>query len=356
MARAALLESEDAHEDEARVRDRGVSQHALDVVLHEAREGTDEDRQHGDACEDVQEIPLEVRGDGRVEADHRTEGCDLDGGGHEAGHRGRGARVDVGGPRVEGRGAHLEQEAHHDAEDADEDHPVHVGATRDRGAHCGDAQRVGEAEEERRTHQHEARGEGAEHEVLERGLVGELTAVTRGRGHDVQRQRHDLEGHEEGHEVIRGREDHHAAQREQGQREHLGALVALALRELLGSRVGAVGGLARERAVADGRAVGHDQDGHESDDHEDRLSGDRQRVLDVFAERGRGLEHGHPPQAEHGGRSGRRQDRQADHHGTASLGGGEGLDEDAEDRAAEHDEDGREAHPLNLGGLEVSHG
>ena len=27
-----------------------------------------------------------------------------------------------------------------------------------------------------------------------------------------------------------------------------------------------------------------------------------------------------------------------------------------EDRAAEHDEDGREAHPLNLGGLEVSHG
>ena len=41
---------------------------------------------------------------------------------------------------------------------------------------------------------------------------------------------------------------------------------------------------------------------------------------------------------------------------TASLGGDEGLDEDAEDRAAEHDEDGREAHPLNLGGLEVSHG
>ena len=42
--------------------------------------------------------------------------------------------------------------------------------------------------------------------------------------------------------------------------------------------------------------------------------------------------------------------------GTARLGGGEGLDEDAEDRAAQHDEDRREAHPVNLGGLEVIHG
>ena len=212
MARATLLDREDTHQDEARVGDRGVGQHALDVILHEAGEGTDEDRQDRDGREDVQEVPLQVGGDSLVEAGHRRKRGDLDGRGHEARHRGRGARVDIRGPRVEGRGAHLEQEAHHDAEDANEDHPVHVGATRDRGAHCGDAQRVGEPEEERRAHQHEARGERTQHEVLEGGLVGQLTATTRGRSHDVQRQRHDLEGHEEGHEVIRGREDHHAAQ------------------------------------------------------------------------------------------------------------------------------------------------
>ena len=356
MARAALLDRDDAHEDEAGVRDRGVGEHALDVVLHEAGEGTDDDRQDGDAREDSQEVPLQVHGDGRVEAEHRSEGGNLDSGGHEAGDRSRCTRVDVGGPRVEGRGTDLEQEADHDAEDADEDHPVHVGVLGDGRAERRDAQRVGEAEEERRPHQHEARGEGAEHKVLQRGLVGQLAAVARGRGHDVERQRHDFESHEEGHEVICGREDHHAAQREQGQREHLGTLVALALGEFLGGRVGAVGGLARERAVADGGSVSHDQDGHESDDDKDRLGGDRQRVLDVLSERGWRQEDGFPAQAEHDACAGRGEDRQADDHGAAHLRGGEGLDEDAEDRAAQHDEDRHEAQPVNLGGLEVSHG
>ena len=356
MARAALLDREDTHQDEARVSDRRVGQHALDVVLHEAGEGTDDDRQDRDRREDVQVVPLHVGGDSLVEAGHRGEGSDLHGRGHEARHRGRGTRVDVGCPRVEGRGAHLEQQANHHTEHADEDHPVHVRVRRDGLTQLRDAQRVGETEEERRAHQHEARGEGTQHEVLEGRLVGQLTATTRGRGHDVQGQRHDLKGHEERHEVVRRGEDHHAAQREQGQREHLGALVALALRQLLGSRVRAIRGLTGERAVTDGRAVGHHQDGEEADDDEHRLGADRQRVLDVLPQRGRCGHDGSPAQREHDAGTGGGQDRQADHDGTASLRRGESLNEDAEDRAAEHDEDRREAQPRNLGGLEVSHG
>ena len=219
-----------------------------------------------------------------------------------------------------------------------------------------DAQRVGEAEEEGGAHQQEARGEGTEHEVLESRLVGQL-ATTAGRGsHDVQGQRHHLEGHEQRHEVIRGGEDHHAAQREQGQREDLGALVALALRQLLGGRVRTIRRLAGERAVTDGGAVGHHEDGEEADDGECRLSGNRQRILHVLPQRHRGLQDGDPAQGEHDARAGGRQDRQSDHEGATSLRGGEGLDEDAEDRSAQHDEDRREAHPVNLGGLEVIHG
>ena len=336
--------------------DRRVGQHALDVILHETSEGTDEDRQNRNRREDVEEVPLQVGGDSLVEASHRGKRGDLDGRGHEASDRGRGARVDVRGPRVEGGGTHLEQQADHHTEHADEDHPVHGGVRRDRLAQRRDAQRVGETEEECRAHQHEARGERTQHEVLEGGFVGELTATTRGRSHDVQRQRHDLEGHEERHEVIRRGENHHAAQREQGQREHFGALVALTLREFLGGRVRAIRGLTGKRAVTDGRAVGHHEDREEADDDEYRLGADRQRILDVLTQRGRGSHDRRPPQREHDARTGGRQNRQADHDGTARLGRGEGLDEDAEDRAAEHDKDRREAQPLNLGCLEVIHG
>ena len=356
MARAALFHRENPHQDEARVGDRGVGQHALDVILHEASKGTDEDRQDRHGREDVQEVPLQVGGGDRVEADHRSEGRDLHGGSHEARHRGRGARVDIGGPCVEGGCAHLEQQADHHAEDAHEDHPLHVRMGGDGLGQRGDAQRVGEAEEEGGAHEQEARGEGAEHEVLEGRLVGQL-ATTAGRGsHDVQGQRHDLEGHEQGHEVVRRGEDHHAAQGEQGQREDLGTLVALALRQLLGGRVRTIRGLAGKRAVTDGGTVGHHEDGEEADDDEGRLSADRQRILHVLPQRHRSLQDGDPAQGEHDTRTCGRQDRQTDHEGTACLGGGKGLDEDAEDRAAQHDEDRREAHPVNLGGLEVIHG
>ena len=336
--------------------DRGVGQHALDVILHEAGEGTDEDRQDRDGREDVQEIPLQVGGGDRVEANHRREGRDLHGRCHETGDRGRGTRVDVGGPRVEGSSAHLEQQTHHHAEHAHEDHPVHVGVGGDGLGQRGDTQRVREAEEESGAHEQEARGEGTKHEVLEGRLVGQL-ATTAGRGsHDVQGQRHDLEGHKQRHKVVRSGEHHHAAQREQGQREDLGTLVALALRQLLGGRVRTIRRLAGERAVTDGGAVGHHEDGEEADNGEGRLSGNRQRILHVLPQRHRRGQNGGPAQGEHDARAGGRQDRQADHEGSACLGRREGLDEDAENRAAQHDEDGREAHPVNLGGLEVSHG
>ena len=42
--------------------------------------------------------------------------------------------------------------------------------------------------------------------------------------------------------------------------------------------------------------------------------------------------------------------------GRRAFGWGEGLNENAEDGTTQHEEDRREAQPVNLGGLEVSHG
>ena len=103
--------------------------------------------------------------------------------------------------------------------------------------------------------------------------------MTSGGRQDVQRQGNHLQDDEQRDEVAAGPEQHHAAQGEQGQREDLGGgppgQEGLALLRATGT----VGGLGRESAVADGGAVGHDQDGQQADEQEDALGGDGEGVL-----------------------------------------------------------------------------
>jgi hypothetical protein len=79
----------------------------------------------------------------------------------------------------------------------------------------------GRAVDERDAVQQEARREGAEQEVLERGLGALRAAAVEARQH-VHGERHDLDAEEDHHEVARGGEQHHARGREAAQHVGLG--------------------------------------------------------------------------------------------------------------------------------------
>ena len=88
---------------------------------------------------------------------------------------------------------------------------------------CRDSRtRAGVAVEQRDAVEEERRGERAEQEVLERRLLREQPAAAGQPAQQVQRQRQHLERDEHRQQVVRGREEQHAADREQRQREDLG--------------------------------------------------------------------------------------------------------------------------------------
>ena len=93
----------------------------------------------------------------------------------------------------------------------------HVGLRRGLRRRAGSRQvdRVRVAVEQREAVQEERRRERAEQEVLDRGLLREQPAAPGHAGHQVQRQRQHLERDEHQQQVVRDREDQHAADREQ---------------------------------------------------------------------------------------------------------------------------------------------
>ena len=165
--------------------------------------------------------------------------------------------------------------------------------------------------------------------------------MTRGGGHDVQRQGDELQHDEERDEVARHREEHHAAQREEHEREDLGTHPAGVEGLGLLSASGTVRSLGREGAVAGAGAVRHDQDGQQTDDEHDALGRHAEGVL-VEARRQRAsgaVAHGVPAGCQGNGRSDDGQHAQARLAGQTRLTGHEGLQEDAEDGCPQDDDD-----------------
>ena len=109
--------------------------------------------------------------------------------------------------------------------------------------------RAGVAVDQRDAVEEEAGGEGAEQEVLHRGLLAEQAPAAGQAAEQVEREREHLERDEHREQVAGRREQHHAADREQQQRVDLGVVEArggLAL----GLGAGQRGGLAGERRDA----------------------------------------------------------------------------------------------------------
>ena len=125
-------------------------------------------------------------------------------------------------------------------------------------------QLAGEAVDEGHAEEEERRRERAEQEVLERRLLRDQPAPAGQPGHQVQRQREDLEGDEHRQQVVGGREEQHAADREHREREDLGASPALRDRSLLLDPAGRRRRHRRERVARRvERTLGHQQDGAE---------------------------------------------------------------------------------------------
>ena len=138
-----LRERQDADEDEAGVRDRGVGEQALDVGLGDREHRADDHGEHRDGVDAVLPVPAVGADADEGHAQDDAEGGELGAGGHEAGDRGRGALVGVGGPRVERHRADLEEQADEQQHDAGDEQAVEVaGGGRDRH---GDGAQVGGA-------------------------------------------------------------------------------------------------------------------------------------------------------------------------------------------------------------------
>ena len=217
----------DADKDEARVADRGVGEHALCVALHDRHERADhegEDRQAVDRRLPVVGVVGERR---HEDPDQRRKACRLDRRGHEGHHRGRRTLIDVGSPGVERSRRDLETEPDEQHRHARHQQPVLdktvlLEEVSDHDQVRGADGAVGQGD----AVQQERRGERAEDEVLETGLLA-LGAAHVHRCHHVHRDAQRLEGEEQHDEVVRARHDGTTSAREQHQDVHLGAGHAL---------------------------------------------------------------------------------------------------------------------------------
>ena len=222
-------------------------------------DGADQHRRDGDRPERALPVP-HGRGERGVEhPGHRGEGGDLRAGGHERGDRGRCALVHVRGPGVERADGALEEQPHHQQAQPTEQQRVGAPTRLGGQADVGVAQAAGVAVEQRDAVQQDRRGEGAEQEVLDRRLLRDQPAPAGQPAHQVERQRQHLERDEQGDQIRRRREDQHAADREQRQREDLG----LHRRDGAGqgpfAHRGQRRGLGDEGAPGLGDPVGHQQ-------------------------------------------------------------------------------------------------
>ena len=186
--------------------DGGVGQHALKIFLddgHQVAQG------HGDHGEDDQ-------GDGEViagavaqdrQAQQQGDRRGLGGGGDEGDDLVGASLVDVRGPEVEGEHGQFKEKARHGQQDADDadgavDQLGHLGEDVDQVRGAGGAEDVAQAEE------HEARGHGADEQILDARF--HVDAVTPPQRHqDIQGVGRQLQGHIDGEKFHRAHQHHH---------------------------------------------------------------------------------------------------------------------------------------------------
>ena len=267
------------------MRHRGVGEHPLHVGLDDREDRSDQHRQDRDDPQHRLPVPA-FRAEGDVEEPQQcAERRDLGAGRHERRHGGRGALVDVGRPRLERRGADLEQQADREHAHADQQQRGVRGVVADRLVDVGELHGAGEAVGQRDAVEEEAGGERAEQEVLECGLLAQQSAPARQAAEQVERQREHLERHEHREQVVGRREEHHAADREHQQRVDLGVVEAPGRRLALGLGAGQRCGLAGERrdpglepALGEEQHAADREDQHQAPE-EDRGTVDRQSAL-----------------------------------------------------------------------------
>ena len=170
-----------------------------------------------EAIDDEHQDLLPLRDDAR-ECGQRDAGEDRKRGdlrrrGEEGRHRRRRAFVDVRRPHVERHGRDLEAEAGEQEDQAE--HEADIRGRRGR-RDAGEADRAGEAVDQRGAVEQHARGQRAEHEVLQAGFGRLGVVAVRGR-HDVERERHQFEAEIERDQVAGRDQHHHAERREQHQ-------------------------------------------------------------------------------------------------------------------------------------------
>ncbi len=351
-----LGEREDADEDEAGVRDRAVGEEALDVGLGDGQDRTDHHRQGRDRRDADLPVPP-VGADADVgEAQDGAEGRELGAGRHEPGDGGGGALVGVGGPRVERHGADLEEQADEGEDDTREQQPLEVAGGRgDRRGDGLEVARAGVAVEERGAEEEERARERPEEEVLQRGLLRQQATAAGQAGHDVERQREDLEPDEHRDEVVGADEDHHPEDGEEGEREDLGGRVPGAGRGVLLAR-------ARRRRPHRGEgvgpdpteALGHDEDRDRRQDEERALEEERDAVDGDRAAEGDGLLVPRPHEQRDEGED---EDAggQPDLDAVPLPARCEGLDEHPDDRPARDEEHRQDGQVRDVDGLELVH-
>ena len=152
--------------------------------------------------------------------------------GEERGHRRRRALVDVRRPHVERHRRNLEAEA--DEQEHQPEHQADAGAAlrrqiRDFGD-AGEADRAGEAVDQRGAVEQHARRQRAQHEILQ-ARFRRLGAVAVEGGDDVERERHQLEAEIKRDQVGRRDQQQHAERRQQEQRAVFELLLLLELQD-----------------------------------------------------------------------------------------------------------------------------
>ena len=135
--------------------------------------------------------------------------------GQEGGDRGRRALIDVRRPHVEGRGGHLEGQAADQEHQAE--HHAHGGGSMHGGGDVEEPGRSGEAVDQRRAIEQEARRQGAQDEVFETRLR-RPRIVPLERAHDIESQGLQLDPDIEADQVAGG--DHHAHAQRRQQDQH----------------------------------------------------------------------------------------------------------------------------------------
>ncbi len=228
----------------------------------------------------------------------------------------------------------------------------------------GEVHGPGVAVEQRRAVEEEARGEGAEQEVLERGLLAQQATATGEAAQQVEREREHLEADEHRQQVVGRGEQHHPEDREHHERVDLGVLAVG--RDRRGLRVGAGH---RGRLAGEGRdasvevALGEQQH-----------AGDRQRQHESPDEQARSVDGNRPAHREDTARGAlvvrldvtsheHDADQGADEteEGHRDLGGvahrarREGLDDDSEAGDAEDRQQGPELEVLDARLHELGH-